>query len=750
MGDTVEVPGGMSGTVKFIGAVDGKNGTFAGVQLSNPYAARGKNSGEVEGRYYFRTTIPGSGIFLPVEKAVKKAGPATPKASGLSNFNQGGRTASLPKPNFSQSIGPGARAASPALRPTGRRESLPRPASPLRKAQTPRPSSPLRKVQTPAANKLVTPKTRPSIGLAKSTMGNGPQYRGSPSLSMKKNQFSQSLRQPSVTPAKKSLSPLGPEATYEEEADSTPTPTPIPVRTIDSAIQDEEVKRLKNSLEQRDSQLKEQAASIAEMERSLEQLQALIPDSDVERPPSYTSEAAPTRAGASSHELAELRDALREKNDKIRMLTAEFDANRADFRSTIDTLEMASTETERVYEKRVDELLYELRHLQDSREDVEGVAQQFKQLEELVQELEEGLEEARRGEAEARGEVEFLRGEVERTRSELRREKEKKRTERALNGERELDEDDQTELLHQVEQKDDEIRGLKAIIHSLNGGSTNGHANGNAGESDSRSHLHAQIQSLETLLERKSEREEELTRELSRVQSAPRFPLPPPMHRKGMSGNAASEKHRSAGSKSSNRLSDRTVVPAAGVGERGQVQMWHDAQEDAGVGGGSGSGPGSPRKLDRVHEDDGLNEDADPAARGEVVDSARSEASSGALWCEICETGGHDILTCKDMFGQQAQNHQRVGLNDEEYRLREKRDSARPAPLVSRRSQGNEEVEGNSSSNNATSKLPKQNPMDMVGPVAGKMSGRVDEEKWCAFCERDGHESVDCPFEDAF
>jgi dynactin complex subunit len=67
VGDTVEVPGGMSGTVKFIGAVDGKNGTFAGVQLSNQYAARGKNSGEVEGKYYFRTTIPGSGIFLPVE-----------------------------------------------------------------------------------------------------------------------------------------------------------------------------------------------------------------------------------------------------------------------------------------------------------------------------------------------------------------------------------------------------------------------------------------------------------------------------------------------------------------------------------------------------------------------------------------------------------------------------------------------------------------------------------------------------------
>lgn len=732
VGDTVEVPGGMSGTVKFIGAVDGKNGTFAGVQLASMYAARGKNSGEVEGKHYFRTTIPGSGIFLPVEKAVKKGGPATPKLSGLSNFNQGGRTpmAALPKPNFSQSIGPGARAASPALKPPGRRESLPRP------------SSPLRKVQTPAAPKFATPKTRPSIGLAKSTIGNGPQYRGSPSLSMKKNQFSQSLRQSSMTPSKKSLSPLGPEASLDEEADNTPTPTPVAVRTIDVTVKDEEIKRLKSNLVQRDAQLKEQADSIAEMERSLVQLQALITDADVERPPSYTSEAAPTRSSDGlSQEVAELRDALREKNEKIKMLTAEFDANRADFRSTIDTLEMASSETERVYEKRVDELLEELRNLQDSREDVEGVAQQFKQLEELVQELEEGLEEARRGEAEARGEVEFLRGEVERGRSELRREKEKKRTERALNGDP-LDEDDRTELLHEIEQKHDEIRGLKAIIRSLNGGSpsTAKAANGNGVHSPS-DHLHAQIKTLEALLEAKSDREEELTREVSRLQSssAPnlsRFP-PPPAHRKNTS-LTMSEKHRSAGSKNSNRLSDRTVIPS--VESR---QTWHDASEEK-----LDSQPPSPRKLDRVHEDE----------LDASLQSARSEASSAALWCEICETGGHDILTCKDMFEQHANGHHRTDSQRsapelvDEFR-NTKRDSARPAPLVSRKSNGNGSgnVMSNGGNINVTPEAaPTPNPLDMVGMVAGKASGRVDEEKWCALCERDGHESVDCPFESSF
>ncbi len=34
------------------------------------------------------------------------------------------------------------------------------------------------------------------------------------------------------------------------------------------------------------------------------------------------------------------------------------------------------------------------------------------------------------------------------------------------------------------------------------------------------------------------------------------------------------------------------------------------------------------------------------------------------------------------------------------------------------------------------------------GMVPGKASGVIDANKWCALCERDGHESVDCPFEE--
>lgn len=137
-----------------------------------------------------------------------------------------------------------------------------------------------------------------------------------------------------------------------------------------------------------------------------------------------TNGRVPHKSEEDGSEINQLRSLLREKNEKIEVLSVEFDSHRADFRNTLDTLESAAAETERVYEKRIEDLQEEIRVLSEQSEDVESVAEQLRQLEDVVQELEEGLEDARRGEAEARGENEFLRGEVERVRAELRRERE--------------------------------------------------------------------------------------------------------------------------------------------------------------------------------------------------------------------------------------------------------------------------------------------------------------------------------------
>lgn len=237
------------------------------------------------------------------------------------------------------------------------------------------------------------------------------------------------------------------------------------------------------------------------MESSVKELSGLIP-TDAPTPNSRGSEDDDKNG-------TQLRQALREKNEKISMLTAEFDAHRADFRSTLDSLEMASTETERVYEEQKRDLLAQIAELQDMRqnqEDFEGVAEQLKQLEELVAELEEGLEESRRGEAEARGEVEFLRGEVERGRSELRREREKAAA--ALK-----DAGGSIASPKELEAKDDEIRGLKAIIHGLSDGqATPSSTNGDSSSADSEDVKRLQAALDESRLER-----EELEKEVEQL-----------------------------------------------------------------------------------------------------------------------------------------------------------------------------------------------------------------------------------------
>lgn len=49
VGDVVNVPGDMYGTVRFVGNVRGKAGRFVGVELDREFAARGKNDGDVDG-----------------------------------------------------------------------------------------------------------------------------------------------------------------------------------------------------------------------------------------------------------------------------------------------------------------------------------------------------------------------------------------------------------------------------------------------------------------------------------------------------------------------------------------------------------------------------------------------------------------------------------------------------------------------------------------------------------------------------
>ena len=122
-------------------------------------------------------------------------------------------------------------------------------------------------------------------------------------------------------------------------------------------------------------------------------------------------------------------------------------------------------------------------------------------------------------------------------------------------------------------------------------------------------------------------------------------------------------------------------------------------------------------------------------------DSYSTATENSTLWCEICETSGHDILTCTNMFGSEAAAAAAVSKPTHPSSGSLEASDAAPAPLSPAKNNNVRSVSP------AIKILP--NPMES-GPVAGKESGIMDPEKWCAVCERDGHDSVDCPFEDAF
>ncbi|KAL8968006.1 MAG: hypothetical protein Q9197_005108 [Variospora fuerteventurae] len=797
VGDAVDVPGGMHGTIKFIGEVKGKKGIFAGVELSREWAARGKNDGDVEGTRYFTTSIPGSGIFLPSNKAFKRASPTdssdsfppTPTTPSFVTFNPPSQapantqTPPTPLPSrFSQSIGPG-RAASPAFRPKSR-PSLPRPESPLRKTQ----------------NITSTPVGRPSVGapkFSKSIVGTprhapsptpgkfGASVRGMPGDPGKRPKLasgSASVRGLKVArPESRTQSRLGPDAMFDEDVDmisvglakTTNGASRAQPRSRPVSGQEAEIQNLRMQLAERDKQLEEHAANLAEMESSVAQLQSTMPQRQGE-----PGTRGPKDSVSDDPDVAQLRALVREKNDKIAMLTADFDAHRADFRSTIDTLELASTETERVYERKVEELTQEIRELQDRGEDVESVAQQLKQLEELVQELEEGLEDARRGEAEARGEVEFLRGEVERGRSELKRERD--RAAAALKGAGPAVENSGS--AREVEQRDDEIRGLKAIIHSLScdvpdssslqsgsrrvsrqRNSTLNQLDGAnddqlAEERKQRERLEKEVQELEGLVDRKTYREEELEHEIERLRALNQQSATSTSNGYNNNNNKSPQPHRASG-----RIAEEAMA------------KWQQSQQQ------------QPSHA--------ANRDPKPPE----TDSHSTITDASNLWCEICETPGHDILTCTSMFTNNnnsgngnsnsnipasnngntntttfSLNSPRTGrdavkeglkgiaisspsmsssvLTPNDKNNHNNNNYDRPAPLSPsphKSSSSAAAATTTTTTTTTTPRAPMPNPMDQ-DMVAGKASGVVDASRWCALCERDGHESVDCPFEDDY
>ncbi|TEY46015.1 hypothetical protein BOTCAL_0323g00070 [Botryotinia calthae] len=750
VGDIVDVPGNMYGIVKFVGSVQGKKGVFAGVELSETFASKGKNNGDVEGIQYFDTTIDGAGIFLPVNRAKRRStpsshdesfplAPASPsmgnRAGRLGSELNGQPTPLLPK--FGQSVGPG-RAANPYVqktRPSMATPTTSRPESPVRRAANANPSlntpaqrvpsryaspaqanfgqsvrgtqdsrDPSKKVGYTPRNGMKTPIPPRSV----SALGTG--NRPAPMNSMN---FSDEETPPAEIARTATNGSVGSVSSFNAKL----RPASRSASRTTSRTTDDEFERLRSLLEDRDREIKEQASIIEDMEKTLSEAQSLMENNN------ENASGRHSQGSVDDKDATQLRAIIREKNDKIAMLTAEFDQHRADFRSTIDTLEMAGAETERVYDERMRVLVMELDTMHENSHDVKHVAVQLKQLEELVQELEEGLEDARRGEAEARGEVEFLRGEVERTRSELRREREK--TAEALSNANSPASASAETHSKEIAQRDDEIRGLKAIIHSL---SRDAIPDGNFSDHDTtpnilrpglnrsrtesasvseeerltREKLEQEVSELRALVESKDNKEEQMERELEGL-------------RRGSVSNPTT--HRTSAMSSVTVTQNRNSPQD----NKSTAVSWRER----------GASDAHRNNLDSMPEND-------------------SYSSAAEDFCELCETSGHDVLHCP-MFGPNGNSsnskdeppkQQRTGKDVvmEGLKLSPKpsQEEYKPAPLA------------------PAKKSPDASPIKTIpnlmepGPAPGKESGVINMDKWCGVCERDGHDSIDCPFEDAF
>lgn len=568
---------------------------------------------------------------------------------------------------------------------------------------------------------------------------------------------------------------LGPEPLFDSDQDNTPVgisktrygTQPVQQRSRPASKQDEEIQQLRRQLSERDKQLEKQAADIEEMRNSVNELQTATP-----RLSSTTTALSSRGSGADDLDAPSLRALVREKNEKIKQLTDDFDSHRADFRETIDILEHTSDETNRLHEQKIEGLIAENRDLHeriDRGEDMESVAQQLKQLEELVQELEEGLEDARRGEAEARGEVEFLRGEVERGKAELHREKQKAAT--ALkNAGGQLDGGSSpSETSREIKRRDDEIKGLKAIIHSLSQGDVpdmgspksrrgdskrgsnqaNGHNHGDQLEEErkAREKLEHEVKDLETLIDRKTYREEELEHEIKRLRKNDAHTS---------SGSNGVKSGSSNGVKSEHTTRPNSNQPPSST-QYGSVNNRHGASRHSSIDWeehGVRDAPAIRQTGAQGHQLESMAENSDSHS------TTMTDGSN--LWCDICDTGGHDVLTCTKMFGKPAESKRNGDDQGQPHEPRLQQRDSEDDYNLSHNLNGKKDVSGNTEAplspprvddakNEAITpkapQAPMPSPMDS-GNVAGKSSGVVDASKWCAICERDGHDATDCPFED--
>jgi len=455
------------------------------------------------------------------------------------------------------------------------------------------------------------------------------------------------------------------------------------------------------------------------MESALTELQAAV-DANAANGHEMGNRDVNSDSENSVAEVTRLRALLDEKNDRIASLTAEFDSNRRDFRETITALESASSETQRVYEAKLrqvsqdadelrashDDLAARDKEFAGSREEMETVAEQLSQLEELVQELEEGLDDSRRNEAEAKRRVEELEGEVERARLALEQERSRHTASSSTTNDTITTarlQQEKEDLEQELQRRDDELKELGATFRQLEL---------NAREHDIRSSEKVEeLVTLRTSLQSLEQQNRDLTGENDALQEE--LEDAKQRHADLLQSSRDRDRDRSYHSPTRTPLTSATLLPF---------------------------GRDSPHAIASI-----LNS---RHVRGSTETSGAADIDgNNSLYCDLCEEEGHDVLSCTAAEAHTAYSSPRTTHDDsktshDHHHRNDDFLSSQNLPPLGNGLQHEKKVEAEPEREAVV-----YDPND-TGPAPGKQSGKIDTNRWCAFCERSGHESLDCPFEE--
>lgn len=476
-------------------------------------------------------------------------------------------------------------------------------------------------------------------------------------------------------------------------------------------------------LAERDIEIQKQNEALHELQSALSEYTLLSESMQVSKSSkgqNVNDVSSGNEDGDTAKRERDLRELLLDKERKLDQLQSELDAKRSEFRQTLETLEQANMATNQMYELQIEELsnkvsaadgvvtsiepleamITELEtNLEESRAIESQVLQQLTEaksqnkekdniilelqqqraaiaegnsdtapLELAIADLEKSISQARSSEAQlrqqvAKYELEIKQGEKTilelKSQNELSAQEVVNRTapleaeisklERELRDLKAIESQISKKLSvaeSATSEKDKVIASLEQQLETLSSASNSQVSAESAAAKLRQDKLEKEISTLERIVESKVFREQELEKEIISLRDQL---------------SAAQD----------------TIASERSQSERLQQQLIEIPPQSAYL---SSSPTKTPLK---------------PASNLSLNGyTARSTVNAG-LWCEICETEGHDIIDCKANGG--------LGSGE----------------------------------NGKTLVSPIRNGSSQAAPVAKKL--------WCALCEQDGHSSMDCP-----